>query len=84
MKKTIAVILFAISVLPANAADAPPKLYNFTGLTPQEAQMIMQKLTELPWSQVNALMVKMNNQIIEQNNPTPAPTPTPTAPAAPK
>ncbi len=57
----------------------PPRTYTLT-MTPDELNTIINKLVEMPWKDINQLMVKLSGQINAQN----APPPPPAVPAPPK
>jgi len=67
-------LVFLLLSIPAWGEE---KLYNFNGITASQGSTMLKWLIKGPWEEVNDTVVKLNNQIVEQNKPTPTSTPIP-------
>lgn len=65
------VLISAFVLALASPAFAQPVAYTFT-VSPDEANVMLNKVGELPWKDVNPLMQKLVAQLNAQNHP-PAP-----------
>ena len=85
MRKLLLAIPFLLAWLsPAMAQQpAPPQAYNFR-VTADDAKLILNKLSEAPWKDVNVLMQSLINQVNAQNVPPPPPPAAPSPAPVPK
>ncbi len=77
-------LLIAVPTLASAQAEQapPPRLYDLK-VTAEQLNTIIGKLTEMPWKDINLLMVELSKQIQAQNAP-PPPLAVPAPPASPK
>lgn len=67
-------VIFCLT-LAGTAHAQQTKTYTFNGLSPDEANTVLNKLGEMPWKDVNPLLQKLIAQVNSQNSPPPAPPP---------
>ncbi len=82
MRLVVPVLLLAMTA--ANAADAPAQ-FNFTlpPLTVEQANMVLNKLGELPWKDSNAILQSLIAQADKQSKAMAAPQPPAQPPSPP-
>jgi hypothetical protein len=74
MRYLLPILMITIPTLASAQADQapPPRLYDLK-VTAEQLNTIIGKLTEMPWKDINQLMVELSKQIQAQNAPPPAP-----------
>ena len=70
--------LISLAFVTSAFAQTPPQNHTLT-VTTEEANVILNKLADMPWKDANPLLQKLISQLNEQNKPQ-----TPTPPSPPK